>query len=199
MIRLRVLIAEADPAEVEELRTALDGWGHSILGIVRHGRDVVASVEALLPDLVLLSVTMPGLDGVEAIRQIMARLPVPIIAVAPHSDTNIIERATIAGVMGYLVRPVERKALGPAIALAATRFEELMALRKEMLRLKDSVTLHQQMQRAKGVMAHRMRVSETDAHKKLQRLAQSERCSLLEAAKRVTAADQFFARLEALA
>lgn len=199
MIRLRVLIAEADPAKVEELRAALDGWGHSLVGTVRHGRDVVASVEGLLPDLVLLSVTMPGLDGVEAIRQIMARRPVPIIAVAPYSDLDIIERATIAGVMGYLVRPVERKALGPAIALAISRFEELMALRKEMLRLKDSVTLHQQMQRAKGVMAHRMRLSEMEAQKKLQRFAQSERCSLLEASKRVTAADKFFCQLEALA
>ena len=199
MIRLRVLIAEEDPAEAKDLRTALDGWGHRLAGTVRQARDVAAAVDALLSDLVLLSITMPGLDGVEAIRQIMARRPVPIVVVAPQSDPEVIERVMIAGVMGYLVKPVKYKALGPAMALAIARFGELMALRREMLSLKDSVALRQQMQRAKGVMARRMRLSEPEAHKKLQRFASSERCSLFEAAQRVTVADKFFTQLEALA
>jgi len=155
--------------------------------------------ESLAPDLVLMNAKMPGLDGIEAVRLIMAHRPVPIVLVAAHSDPDLIERAMVAGVMGYLVKPVRFEALGPALALATARFGDLMALRKDVQGLKAALILRQQVERAKGILAQRMRLPESQAHKRLQHLAQRERCTMAEAAGRVIAADKFFAEYEGLA
>jgi response regulator NasT len=101
-----------------------------------------------------------------------------------------------AGVMGYLVKPVALKELGPAIAVALSRFADLMALRKDVQGLKEALLVRQQMERAKGILAQRMALSEAEAHKRIQHLAMRERCTLAEAAARIITADKFFADLE---
>jgi response regulator NasT len=126
----------------------------------------------------------------------MANRPVPIILLTAHSDPALIQRAMVAGVMGYLVKPVDRKDLLPAISLAATRFSDLMGLRKDVQSLKEALILRQQVERAKGILAQRMGLSEARAHKRLQQLAQRERCTLGQAAARVIAADKFFGNFE---
>jgi two-component system, response regulator PdtaR len=199
IIRLRVLIAEEHPAVAEELRAMLERAGHTLAGTAHDGRGALARAESLTSDLVLLNAKMSGLDGLEAIRRIMAHRPVPIVLVMSGYDPDLIERAILAGVMGFLVRPVAPAALGPAIALAAVRFADLMALRREAEGLKEALVLRQQVQRAKGVLTHRMRLSEAEAHKKLQAIAHREHCSLVEAAGRVVVADRFFDQLDALA
>jgi AmiR/NasT family two-component response regulator len=197
--RLRVLIGEDDPVVAKALKAQLEGLGHSVAGIAHDGRDAVAKAETLTPDLIFLDIKMPGLDGVEATRQIMAHRPVPIILVTAHSEPGLIQRAMAAGVLGYLVKPVDRKELLPAIALGISRFADLMALRKDVESLKEALVLRQQVERAKGVLADRARLSEAEAHKRLQQFAQRERCSLAEAAARVIAADKFFADFERMA
>lgn len=196
--RLRVLIGEDEPVTAERLRARLEALGHSVAGIAHDGRDAVAKAEALAPDLVLLDIKMPRLDGVEAARQIMAHRPVPIILVTAHSDPDLVQRAMAAGVMGYLVKPVGQKDLGPSIALAISRFADLVALQKDVRGLKEALALRQQVERAKGVLAKRLGLAEDEAHRRLQRLAGHERCTLAEAAARIVAADKFFADLEAL-
>jgi AmiR/NasT family two-component response regulator len=199
MIRQRILIAEEHPALIEELRAMVEHSGHSLAGTAHDGWGAVARARSLAPDVVLLSAKLSGLDALEAIRQIMAHRPVPLLLVMPGYDPDLIERAILAGVMGFLVRPVAPKALGPAIALASARFADLMALRKEAESLRGALVVRQQVQRAKGVLTYRMNLSEAEAHQKLQGLAHRERCSMLEAAGRVVAADKFFIQLEALA
>lgn len=198
MISLRVLIGEDDRVTAEELRTLLQRWGHGLAGIAQDGRGTVAMAESLAPDLVLMNAKMPGLDGIEAVHQIMARRPAPIVLVAAHSDPDLIEQAMVAGVMGYLVKPVRFEVLGPAIALATSRFADLMALRKDVRSLKEAVILRRQVERAKGILVQRMRLPEAAAHKTLQRLAKRERCTMAEAAGRVVAADKLFAEMEGL-
>lgn len=102
----------------------------------------------------------------------------------------------IAGVMGYLAKPVDRKDLLPAISLATTRFADLMALRKDAQSLKEAIVLRQQVERAKGILAKRLSISEAEAHRGLQRLAQRERCTLGQAATRVIGGDEFFVTLD---
>jgi len=196
MDRLRVLIGEDESVAAEGLRAKLERLGHSVVGIGHDGRDAVAKAESLTPDLILLDIKMPRLDGLEATREIMAHRPVPIILVTAHSDPDLIQRAMEAGVMGYLVKPVALKELGPAIALALSRFADLMALRKDVQGLKEALLVRQQVERAKGILAQRMGLSEAEAHKRVQHLAMRERCTLAEAAGRVIAADKFFADLE---
>jgi response regulator NasT len=196
--RLKVLIAEDEPVVAQGLRAQLEALGHSVVGIAYDGRDAVAKAESLGPDFILLDIKMPRLDGLEATRQIMAQRPVPIVLVTAHSDPDLIQQAMTAGVMGYLVKPVDRKDLVPAIALATSRFGDLMALRKDVQSLKEALILRQQVERAKGVLERRMGLSEDQAHKRIQYLARHERCSLGEAAAKVIGADKFFADLDSL-
>lgn len=194
--RLRVLIGEDDPIEAQGLRAQLEAMGHSVVGIAHDGRDVVSKAETTGPDVIFLDIRMPHLDGVEATRQIMAHRPVPILLVTAHSDPDLIQRAMAAGVMGYLVKPVDGKDLAPAIALAVSRFHDLMALRRDVRSLREALNLRQRVERAKGILAQRMGWAEAEAHKRLQHLARRERCTLGEAADRVIAANKFFAELE---
>lgn len=194
--RLRVLIGEDDPVVADGLRARLEALDHSVAGIAHDGRDAVAKAESLTPDLVLLDIKMPRLDGVEAARQIMAQRPVPIILVTAHSDPELIRRAMEAGVMGYLVKPVNRKEIPPAIAVAMSRFADLLALQKDVRSLKEALLVRQQVERAKGILAQRLGLTEAEAHKRLQHLAGRERCTLGEAAGKVIAVDKFYADLE---
>jgi AmiR/NasT family two-component response regulator len=196
--RLKVLIGEDEPVVAQGLRAQLEGLGHTAVGMAHDGREVVAKAESLAPDFILLDIKMPSFDGLEATRQIMAQRPVPIVLVTAYSDPDLIDRAMTAGVMGYLVKPVDRKDLAPAIALATSRFGDLMALRKDVHSLKEALVLRQQVERAKGVLAQRMGLAEAEAHRRLQQLARNERCTLAEAAAKVIAAEKFFADLEAL-
>jgi response regulator NasT len=196
--RLKVLIAEDEPVVAQGLRAQLEDLGHSVVGMAYDGREAMAKAESLAPDLMLLDIKMPRLDGLEATRQIMANRPVPIVLVTGHSDPDLIQRAMTAGVMGYLVKPVDGKDLAPAIALAASRFGDLMALRKDVQGLRDALILRQHVERAKGILAQRMGLAEAEAHRRIQQLARQERCPLGEAAARIVAADRFFADLENL-
>jgi response regulator NasT len=141
--QLKVLIAEDEPVVAQGLRAQLEALGHSVVGIAYDGRDAVAKAESLGPDFILLDIKMPRLDGLEATRQIMAHRPVPIVLVTAHSDPDLIQQAMTAGVMGYLVKPVDRKDLVPAIALAISRFGDLMALRKDVQRPTETPTAGQ--------------------------------------------------------
>ena len=193
---LKVLIAEDEPVVAQGLRVQLEGLGHHVVGIAYDGRDAVAKAESLGPSFIVLDIKMPRLDGLEAARQIMAQRPAPIILVTAHSDPELIEQAQTVGVMGYLIKPVDGKDLAPAIALATSRFEDLMALRKDVQSLKEALVLRQQVERAKGIMERRLGLCEADAHKRLQQFARHERCTLAEAAGKVIAADRFFSGLE---
>ncbi len=194
----RILLADDDRNFGSVLKGELEKDDHEV-------RLVTDGVEAVLNfiddnyryDFVLLDIKMPRLDGLEATRQIMARRPVPIVLVTAHSDPDLIDHAMVAGVMGYLIKPIDRKDLIPAIALASSRFGDLMALRKDVQSLKEALVLRQQVERAKGILERRLGLSEEEAHKRLQHLARHERCTLAEAAGRIVGADKFFADLEA--
>ena len=196
--RLKVLIAEDEAIVAQGLRVQVEGLGHSVVGIACDGRDAVGKAESLEPDLIFLDIKMPRLDGLEATRQIMSTRPVPIVLVTGHSDPDLIEKAMTAGVMGYLVKPVDRKDLAPTIALAMTRFADLMALRKDVQSLKEALMVRQQVERAKGILERRMGLSENESHKRIQQLARHDRCTLAEAAGKVIAADKFFSEIEGM-
>ncbi len=128
---MRILIADDEPFVAEGLRTRLEALGHDVAGVVYDGSDAVAKAETLRPDLVLLDIKMPKLDGIAATTRIMASRPVPVILITAYLDKALVDRAIAAGVMGYLVKPVDTHHLIPAMAVATARFAELLALRQE--------------------------------------------------------------------
>ncbi len=128
---MRILIADDEPLVAEGLRARVQGLGHEIAGLAYDGNEAVTLAQALQPDLILLDVKMPKLDGITATERIMTTRPVPIILVTAYADERLVERAIAAGVMGYLVKPVDRRDLLAAIALATVRFADFMARRRE--------------------------------------------------------------------
>ncbi len=198
MKQLRVLVAEDEPVIAEGLGAILQRLGHTVVGTVYDGGSAVARAQSLNPDLVLLDIKMPRLDGVEAAHQIMAHRPAPIILVTAYTDPDLIQRATTEGVMAYLVKPVTAQHLEATIPLAVSRFTDLIELRKSVQSLKEALALRQQVERAKGVLAHRLHISEAAAHERLQRFAKRDRCTIGQAAARILSADTFFADLESL-
>ncbi len=192
---LRVLIGEDQPEEAEGLQVLLEGLGHNVVGVAGDGADAVVKADTVIPDLVFLDIKMPGLDGLEATRTIMGRRPVPIILVTGYSDPELIQQAMGAGVMGYLVKPVDRKDLSPTIALALARFADFMVIRQDALTLREALALRMGVERATRIVTERLGIAEAEAHERLQRLGRRERLTLAEAAARVIAADKLFADL----
>ncbi len=191
--RLRILVATEDPPEGERLRALLESLGHTVVGTACTVVTAIDWAVGLAPDVLVLALPLPA--ALEAAGTIMARRPVAILVIGPE-DPGALEQAVKAGVMQYLAMPVARKDLNPALVLARARFESFLAMGQKIADLQKDVILHREVARAKGILAQRMGFSEAEAHQKLQRLAQRERCTLAEAATRVIAADRFFRELD---
>ncbi len=187
---LRVLIGEDEPDEAQTFEIVLKKMGHRVVAIAPDGRDAVVKAELLTPHLIFMDIHMPHLDGIEASRQIMASRPTPIILVTGHADPDLIQRATEAGVMAYLMKPVDAKDLSSAIALASCRFADLVALRTQVQSLKVTLEIRRQVDLAKAILMQQRGLTEAEASKCLQDLARKGRHTLGEAAAGVIAADR---------
>lgn len=171
--------------------------GHRLVGTAGTGRRAVEMARTLTPDLILLDIAMPGLDGIGAAREILAAGAVPIIMVTGYADPELVERAAAAGVFTYLLKPVNRRDLDAAIQVARARFAELQALRQQVRGLTDALEVRKVVEQAKGILMKRLQVSEAEAFRRLQRRAAAERRSIREIADTVREADRFYRELEA--
>jgi response regulator NasT len=139
---------------------------------------------------------MPGLDGINAAREILAFRPVPIVIVTGHADSDLVERAAAAGVFTYLLKPVGQRDLDAAIQMARARFAELQALRQQVQDLAEALEVRKVVEQAKGILMKRLQVSEADAFRRLQRRAAAQRRSIRDVAEAVREADRFYRELE---
>ncbi len=170
--------------------------GHVVVGIAGTGRRAVEMTRTLEPELVLLDIAMPGLDGISAAREILAARPVPIVMVTGHTDPTLVEQAAAAGVFTYLLKPVSQRDLHPAIQVARARFAELQTLRQQVQDLTEALEVRKVVEQAKGILMKRLQVSEAEAFRRLQRRASAQQRSLREVAEAVREADRFYRELE---
>ena len=161
--------------------------GHTVASVAASGQELVNQCRALPPELVITDIRMPDMDGIEAARQVCADVPLPVILVSAYHDTESVERAERAGIFAYLVKPIEGKDLGPAIAVAMTRFDELHALRKEAADLRQALEDRKLIERAKGILMTTAGIDEREAFQRLQKLASEKSKRLIEAARMVVA------------
>ena len=175
---MRVLVAEDEALIRMDLVEMLEEEGYVVVGQAADGGAAVAMATDLRPDLVLLDVKMPVLDGLSAAEQIVAARIAPVVILTAFSQRDLVERAREAGVMAYLVKPFQKQDLLPAIEMAASRFSELVTLEREVGDLTGRLEARKLVDRAKGVLQAEHAMSEPEAFRFLQRRSMDTRRSM---------------------
>jgi response regulator NasT len=183
--RPRVVIAEDEALIRLDLAEMLDEEGYDVVGQAGDGEQAVALVEEHRPDLVVLDVKMPKLDGISAASRIAEQRIAPVVILTAFSQRDLVERARDAGAMAYLVKPFSKTDLVPAIEMARSRFLELRQLEDEVLDLKERLETRKMVDRAKGVLQESLGLSEPDAFRWIQKTAMDLRLSMREVAEGV--------------
>ena len=169
---MRILVAEDETIIRLDLVKTLEEAGFEVCAEARNGEEAVALASAERPDLALLDVKMPRLDGIEAARRILAERRIPVVMLTAYDQQELVSRAVEAGVFGYLVKPFRESDLLPAIEAARARHAELEALREEAESLADALAMRKVVERAKGLLMEREGLSEEDAFARLRRASQ---------------------------
>jgi AmiR/NasT family two-component response regulator len=184
---VRILIAEDETIIRLDLRALVAQAGHEICAEARDGAEAVELARSTKPDLAVMDVKMPRLDGIEAARRILEERPIPIVMVTAYGQEELVSRAVEAGVFGYLVKPFREQDLLPAIAAARARHEELQALRAEAESLTEALAARKVIERAKGLLMAREGISEQQAFERLRRASQISGRPMRVVAEAVTA------------
>jgi response regulator NasT len=170
--RPRVVVAEDEAIIRLDLRELLERAGFEVVAEARDGEEAVELARSAAPDLALLDVKMPRLDGIEAARRILEERAIPIVMVTAYGEEELVARAVEAGVFGYLVKPFRESDLLPAIATARARHEELVALREEADSLAEALAARKAIERAKGLLMEREGLTENEAFARLRKASQ---------------------------
>lgn len=169
---MRVLIAEDETIIRLDVRGLLERSGHEVVAEARDGREAVALAAEHEPDLIVMDVHMPHLDGIDAAREITAARPVPIVMLTAYAEGDLVARASEAGAFGYLVKPFREVDLLPAIDTARARFEELAALRDEAASLAEALASRKAVEQAKGILMQREGIDEAEAFRRIRAASQ---------------------------
>lgn len=180
--RRRVVIAEDEALIRMDLAEMLAEEGYDVVAAVEDGEQAVARTEELRPDLVILDVKMPRLDGIAAAQRIASQRIAPVVMLTAFSQRDLVESARDAGAMAYLVKPFGKSDLLPAIEMAVSRFAELQQLEAEVADLSERLETRKVVDRAKGVLQEKLGLSEPDAFRWIQKTAMDLRLSMREVA-----------------
>ena len=172
MSTTRVLIAEDETIIRLDLRTLLESAGFEVCAEARDGAEAVELAATSSPDVAILDVKMPRLDGLEAARRILGEQGLPIVLLTAYGDPEIVARAGEAGVFGYLVKPFREQDLVPAIRTAQARHAELVELRLEAHTLREALEARKAIERAKGILMAKEGLTESEAFERLRRASQ---------------------------
>ena len=187
---LRILIADDESIRLLSLRAQLAALGHKVVAEASTGAEAVALAERQQPDLAILDIKMPIVDGIEAAERITQARPIPIILLTAYSEAQLVERASQANISAYLMKPVSEEDLLPAIALALARFKQFQSLRQEVADLREALEARKTIERAKGILMRRLNLTEDEAFRRLQRQSQESNRKLAQVAEAVVVADQ---------
>jgi AmiR/NasT family two-component response regulator len=169
---VRVLIAEDETLIRLDLKQMLERADLDVCAEANDGVEAVEQARSEEPDLAILDVRMPRLDGIEAARRILEERPIPIVIVSAYTERSLVDRAAEAGVYGYLAKPFREADLLPAIATARARFGELTAVREEVETLADALAARKAIERAKGILMQKEALTEDAAFARLRKASQ---------------------------
>ena len=180
--QLKILVAEDDAMIALSLKELVTKLGHRVISVARNGFEAIDLTERFRPDLIMMDVKMPELDGIEAATVIMEERPTPIIILTAYSDEPLVERASQAGVLTYLVKPVSEADLRPALKLAIDRFRERRTLVDEVSQTKELLEKRILIDRAKLILIKTLGCTEERAHKMIQQISRDRNTRMSETA-----------------
>lgn len=185
----RIVIAEDEAIIRLDLKETLEEEGYEVVGETGRGDEAVALVKSLEPDVAILDIKMPGLDGLSAAREITAERRAAVLILTAFSQRDLIEQARDAGALAYLVKPFQRSELIPAVEVAIGRFRELKALADQASSLEEQLETRKVVDRAKGSLMDGHQLSEGDAFGFIQRTAMRERVTMKAVAEQILAGE----------
>jgi AmiR/NasT family two-component response regulator len=181
----RVVIAEDEVLIRMDLAEMLSEEGYDVVGQAGDGAKAIELAEELRPDLVILDVKMPVLDGIAAAERIASQRIAPVVILTAFSQRDLVERARDAGAMAYLVKPFSKTDLVPAIEMAVSRFAEVTLLEAEVADLSERLETRKAVDRAKNVLQEQLKISEPEAFRWIQKTAMDLRLSMRQVAEGV--------------
>lgn len=182
---MRVLIADDDPIIRLDLKQMLENLGYEVVGEAGDGQEAIELARTTRPDICVLDVKMPVLDGIDAATHIAEEGIAPAILLTAYSDPEQISKAKSAGVFGYLVKPFKPRDLAPAIEVARSRFEQNRDLSREVTDLQEKLETRKLVDRAKGILMDSLQVNEAEAYRRIQQQSMNLRKSMREVAEAI--------------
>jgi two-component system, response regulator PdtaR len=186
----RVLIADDEKPVAAGLQGQLETLGYDVVAVVNDGHNAIEVCRRQLPDVVLMDIEMPGLDGLSAARQIVLDPGTPVVILTAHGHANLIDQAVEDGVVYYLLKPVTSPSLHAALQMAVARSRELKDLRQSVNTLETTLRERKLIERAKGILMTRRNMPEAEAFRFLQRQSQDRRMPMAKLAESIVQADE---------
>ena len=190
MERTRIVIVDDESIIRIDLREMLSNLGYLVIGEVGDGRSAVNLARELRPDLVIMDIKMPGMDGIDAAKILTEEKIAPVLLLTAYSQKELVSRARQAGVVGYLVKPFRESDLSPAIEVALARFAEFRALESEVGDLQEALETRKFVERAKGILMDTQGLTEADAFRKIQKMSMNTRKPMKEGAEAIILAHE---------
>ena len=190
MERTRVIVADDESVIRMDLREMLTNLGYLVIGEVGDGRSAVNLARELRPDVVIMDIKMPDMDGIDAAKILTEERIAPVLLLTAYSQQELIERAKDAGVVGYIVKPFRESDLAPGIEVAVARFAEFRALEEEVGDLKLALETRKLVDRAKGILMDGQALTEAEAFRKIQKMSMNTRKPMKEVAEAIILAHQ---------
>jgi AmiR/NasT family two-component response regulator len=190
MERTRVIIADDESLIRMDLREMLTNLGYLVIGEVADGRSAVNQARELRPDVVVMDIKMPDMDGIEAAEILTEERVAPVVLLSAYSQRELVERAREAGVVAYLVKPYREEELAPAIEVALARFAEFKDLEKQVADLQQALETRKLVDRAKGILMDKQGLTESEAFRKIQKMSMDNRKAMKDVAEAIILAHQ---------
>jgi response regulator NasT len=185
-----VIIADDEAIIRMDLREMLTNLGYLVVGEVADGTSAVNLARELRPDIVIMDIKMPDMDGIDAARVLTQERIAPVLLLTAYSQSELIERAKEAGVVGYIVKPVRESDLSPAIEVSLARFAELRAMEREVGDLKDALETRKLVDRAKGILMDTQGLTESQAFRRIQTMSMNTRRAMKQVAEAIILAHE---------
>jgi response regulator NasT len=190
MRHLRILVVEDDGRVAEGLEAGLRALGHEVTGTATDGGEAVAETRQRRPDVVLMDIQLPTMDGIEAARQILAEQLLPIVFITGHRDEELVRRGRDVGAMAYLLKPLDLRQLASTLQLAVARFEELKLLREQNRSLQETLEARKLVERAKGIVMDRLKLTEAKAFALMRERSRQRGLRLRDVAAKILEAEE---------